>query len=700
MATLAKAFYETDVGKTALATTSLMLQVTAKETLAFHKLARATEMLNDKRMPGIKKSDPGKGKGKKQAPALTEVTNCSELEGAAAGVLEESLSDFGEVCRLLSKGTTPDKIMQISQWCDSALDRLELYDELYTLQFGVVATAGSFETLIQHPEMRPLSSDNGATDTEEGGNGRNLRGLTSTLQQVLFDDQPLVLIAERLRDFFQNGMPEAIRKYLPIDVYTERLDTTILHNHEVRAKTLKVFEALADLDEAPCDVAAAMADWKEKQYKTTKGTSFLEKAVSLDQLVSEMVKDTLSAPKHLEETDEVHMQCDPKLPTSTCVVKAAFHMQDALQHSHPVKQASNLVAQVVQEAVDEFATSLDLNGVLMPLPEIDGSGKDAVATALDSFYSPEFAEKSVGIVTKIYSLARQRDVEWSSKIWFNLLIRLRQVVPSDVKVSLGNFVQSGQATPTSSFADFMKVGEIAQRMSMVAQIFAFLKQRCTTDEPVCQGTKIKPDLELAMGAAFWDIRTSLRTLAEPGALPAFVPQIRWAAPIPSAKSWFEAANVAARSASRLILSKLVASTTVLARELAAATPPTAHIVSDELWNARLAKQQLLGWPSRDSLNTKSLGLFHMLGDCSRVHASWGVSPELASDPEYEDDLASARAVFAAAKSAVLTIAAANVVLEMSGQAQKDKAMELVRAQNSQVPKALMNELMKLAGVRE
>ncbi|CAE8639369.1 unnamed protein product [Polarella glacialis] len=113
----------------------------------------------------------------------------------------------------------------------------------------------------------------------------------------------------------------------------------------------------------------------------------------------------------------------------------------------------------------------------------------------------------------------------------------------------------------------------------------------------------------------------------------------------------------------------------------------------------LARKHLLGWASREALNETSIRMFHCIAACSRLYTQWALGSVFEDDAEFCDEVQSNRLVFDVAKAAIVTIAAINVIAEMTGEAQKNDAAKLVSSSSHILVKSLLKRLQTISGVK-
>jgi hypothetical protein len=133
----------------------------------------------------------------------------------------------------------------------------------------------------------------------------------------------------------------------------------------------------------------------------------------------------------------------------------------------------------------------------------------------------------------------------------------------------------------------------------------------------------------------------------------------------------------------------------LADEVGKVTPKYDHVVTTETVHMTLAKNHLLGWPSKDVLNSKTVLLHHALQSVRNRHAEWQFLPPLSSDKAWADDLASTEVVFDSAKQAIGTIAAINVIFMPKGKDQVDAATAFLLKNRDRMAKSLVAAMEKI-----
>ena len=133
-------------------------------------------------------------------------------------------------------------------------------------------------------------------------------------------------------------------------------------------------------------------------------------------------------------------------------------------------------------------------------------------------------------------------------------------------------------------------------------------------------------------------------------------------------------------------------TTKLAAGVEALTPHCTHYVSATKFNASMIKANLLAKASmRKELTDTAVQLHNMLTLTCRLRDLW---QQVGSNSREEDDgnaaaLEHAQTTFAAARTSLTVIAAANILFELSGAQQKAQAIKfLAKDREGEIGKAL------------
>jgi hypothetical protein len=233
----------------------------------------------------------------------------------------------------------------------------------------------------------------------------------------------------------------------------------------------------------------------------------------------------------------------------------------------------------------------------------------------------------------------------------------------------------------------------------LAQVLAWLQNKfVSAREPCVRDFRLRPDLEQAMGYLKTTVNDELSKVegGHYGDLQRFATSSLGKC-LANAGAWLEEVQMTVPKLSRFIVDKLVSSCTTLATEVEKYVPNYSHIATEDRVNMTLAKRHLLGWSFRTQLNDKTILLFHSLADVSRFHTSLGLSPIMSEDLQWKDAVDSSTALFRLAKQAISTIAAVNVLCELSGREQLDNASAILTTGAKEIPNSLVTKLQQLVG---
>jgi hypothetical protein len=282
----------------------------------------------------------------------------------------------------------------------------------------------------------------------------------------------------------------------------------------------------------------------------------------------------------------------------------------------------------------------------------------------------------------------------------------------DLFVSLVNNLPSGSwslsldaflaedSPPTQPCTDikFLKrLGECLITAFKVACCFAFLSVKGKDDALVKDG-KLNKDVEEAMLTIGREVEISNAVLSR-------FAEAR-SEPIPFnfgdgilTKAFFEKAKTQLQQYGAHVAKHVLQVTTKLAAGVEALTPHYTHYVSATKFNPSMIKANLLAKASmRKELTDTAVQLHNMLTLTCRLRDLWkqGAS-NCEDDVEGETgSLEHAHATFAAARTSLTVIAAANILFELSGAQQKAAAIKfLEKDREAEIGKALAEAVKKL-----
>jgi len=143
---------------------------------------------------------------------------------------------------------------------------------------------------------------------------------------------------------------------------------------------------------------------------------------------------------------------------------------------------------------------------------------------------------------------------------------------------------------------------------------------------------------------------------------------------------------------RALVRVLLESCTKVATELSSFTPEWSHIVDDKSYKKALARKHLLGHASRPLMNEKAQQLNGMMVQCGNMFKTVGLGELVKDDPEFADQIVHVNGIFGKARKAISINAALNVIIELTGQQQIERASFVYTNQRDDLPGSLTEEL--------
>jgi len=688
---LYQAICKSAIGKTVIAAATTMMQLSAKDQTADDKLGLATAVLKDGRLPKLQLTAGGDS-----ATADAVISNFGLVcDGSVVEVLDESLNHMAESLELWSPMRMQDKIDEIATWVPLLINSAAFYSECSCLYLHALA---------ESCHVSKLFGGGGGTfgDDANGGDapiGASFAEVSAVVEENMHDEDAMVEFVGRLTSFIRHKLPAEVKAQVGVEDSISMLEDKVLRNSKSRSQAAVVLMTLADMQDLPRCASEALDEWKTKHSLGKEASSFLAKSISLDYAVKELAALPVAVGDWYTEED-ILLQLDEgeglQGLTSSCSKAAALH--PALLTCPAVLQSGKLVVEVVQIAVDDFADALFLDSIAMPSPISGLATVQNVCSIFDTFYKKNNSPEMVKLATKVFSSSTRGGQSWPAEGLHSLVVRLLDMLPDDTfSIATERFCVPDSNPGEWNSKDRCKaVLEVLLKMSQVAVSCAWLRARVSNSEGMVKqgGCKLKDDAELALNF----MRSTANQMAEKleqGLLyGAVVEGMPCRAPIGSAKDWFQCARGLMPLVCKVVLVKLVGSVAALSVEVAKCTPKVDHIVGTDSFNSKLARSSLLGWPSRKQLNDKAILLFHGIADCGRLHAQWALSPDLETDEDVNADFKSARSVFTSARQAMMAIAAANILLELSGEERAAKAEDLLNRKRAELPEILIKELEK------
>jgi hypothetical protein len=336
----------------------------------------------------------------------------------------------------------------------------------------------------------------------------------------------------------------------------------------------------------------------------------------------------------------------------------------------------------------------------------DGSQAD-LPKHLDNIIDSVAVADTTKATAKIFATATAtKEKLWQSNGLHELLQQLCQVIPaSSFKFSVGPLCKPDTVDEEASIINIKsapilinQVSVLFKNISQIALTLAYLRTRFVNSaESSIRENKIKSEVEHAVnfvrhvsnktiedieGGIFDDTTKKLAT-------------VQWVMPVILCKKWLERVKAVTPAICKFFVLRSTEALSELSSEVQACTPTYGHIVSDTSYHATLARKQILKWPSRETLNIKTVSLFNVLADLVRVHTSWALQPTIKEDVDCKEVVVSAHCVFDTAKTAITLVAALAVLMENTGDDRITKATNLLQAKKDALPKTVVAELQKV-----
>jgi hypothetical protein len=363
----------------------------------------------------------------------------------------------------------------------------------------------------------------------------------------------------------------------------------------------------------------------------------------------------------------------------------ACSLPAALRDFSLSRSLSELLGETFQLAVNKLVDSFVL-GAFRSVPLASSAMAGDLAGMLDCMVDKAQAGEQLKQVIKVFANPNKTEYVWPSAAWRVLVEQMMAVIPTSafsvaLPVALAGAVPAG-VTSKEVFSDWISLHD---RMAQVAMSYMFLRARYFGNdaEPCCCNGMLKPDAVSAVET----VRGILTGVAKAVVVSAVATG--------SDQAWLDQAATVLPCICRTFVDQQLKSVGALADEVGKVTPKYDHVVTTETVHMTLAKKHLLGWPSKDVLNSKTVLLHHALQSVRNRHAEWQFLPPLSSDKAWADDLASTEVVFDSAKQAIGTIAAINVIFMPKGKDQVDAATAFLLKNRDRMAKSLVAAMEKI-----
>jgi hypothetical protein len=668
------------LGKAIVAASTCLLQASAKDTCGNEKLALASSILSDTRLPAVAGA-PADG----DVDCDGSITNFNQLtEMVVIDSLEESLSSIAEAVRLWSPFQIEKQVEGIGAWATKIVETMAFYDEALSVFLHAVVreplgdilwpTAGVEEPALEE-ELTAFAKFKGGVLT------------------MMVDETPLEEFAQKLVTFLQ-GLPISVKRKLDTKPFIDKLESHVLFNIRARSRIVDFLDRCANFPSFPKDNASAFDEWVAKRAYNCEATSFFAHAVELLGWWKELPKMPLKLNSDggklnmvLQEDELVtkysgSFAMATELPVQILNLKLPAHVQQAL-------------CGVFQYIVDTFAQSLDL-GAMHAVSGASASQEECLAEMMDQFFHKPKVSDMVKVAAKVFGNARQ-ELDWPSVVLYKLVEALSSSIPDGVfMVSLHAFCQAGaEPVQLSDKKQLHQLCTVFMGMSQACSTIAYIRCRLLQErgESCLRDGQLKSEVE----SAVMFLRATSNKMVDQISKGEFGDwnlwdTMSWLMPLRYCLPWLQRLRACMPRVCRHFLVKLVDYCALISEEVSKVTPRTEHVVSGDKLSEALARKHILGWPSRDVLSTKTVVLFNSTRAVSRLHAHWGLSPALDQDPDFSEALTAGKLVFMQAKETITIIAALNVILELKGSEQQTQAAALATSRSQQLPAAIMSRL--------
>ena len=350
---------------------------------------------------------------------------------------------------------------------------------------------------------------------------------------------------------------------------------------------------------------------------------------------------------------------------------------------------------VYGRSIDDFLSSVNLGGIKLPLGD-DGDG--SAGSLLERFYTPCAVDET----QKIGKLIGQTADQWPCSHARTLVDKIASMLPDAAfQITIPSHdadPENGTAWKCASKDDWALIADTFIVLHQIATTFLYLNKRFV-QQAVALGREtefLKVEIEngvhhlrtnICQGTLLFkkiDGRTEFYNM------PAPCPKLQ------HLYDWLTEASESCTMFCKSVFAQLVEDVLELSAQTEKATPRYEHFANDKIFNRPLCKKNLLGWPSRDLLNTLSVRLFNAMSELSRLYTEWKFEPKLINhSAEWSESIATISSVYASARAAVSTIAAVNVILELKDPEKHDQADFILKSKRKDLPITIAQELDKI-----
>lgn len=689
--------FESPLGKEVLAANSLLLQASAKHKCATDKVALATKILTDKRLPNVEvvakaadddddfdDDDDGGDEG-----TCARITNfCQLADMGVVDTLDEAHQHVVEAMALWQGVLLETHTDGLATYCEKMISTLKFCDECLNL-FLESLTASSLGDLWW--------SDSEQDDWTIGQEMCALGRLKDVLDLNAIDDTPFFDCVAKFVKFLKQ-LPANVAKKLPVREHIEVLEGIVMPNTKRRSAVLVALDACVSFRELPEEPSHALEEWKAKRTLAGDGSStFLSMGVDLLKAFNHLPSEPLALDATVGNLVLELRESEGNKPFKASFGRAALII-DKMRALKLPRFVETTTAACVQLVVDDFADSLALSSIALDAapPPTKGASTATLVSWLESCFHKSMLGDNIKLMAKVFAASNKKDVTWPCIGFSQLTEDLVGASSSSLRISLPKFCMSGcAAAPMGvTMQDFKPFAAVLMCMSQMCLTVAFLRCRYIDDnEPCVRDHMLKEEITNALGFLRCTVNLFVERLNQNfyGDFKKW-DLVPWIVPFRRCAGWASNLQAGLPMLSRYFLGRLAESITSLSLEVSTVTPQVDHVINEKTLNDTLARKHLLGWTSRQALNDKSLALHTSLVSFGRWRCSWGMEAD--SDLDANIELVKNR--FDLASGAILTIAALNVILELTGPDQTTNARKLINGKKHLLKASLVARLQKLA----
>lgn len=688
---LKEATLSTSFGKSMMATASLLLQSSAKDTCADEKVVTATRILADERLPNLSLRGGGP-----ESAADASIANFSLLAHmSVVDSLEESREHVSEALRLWSSQVVDKRGDKLEAWLCKLVANLTFYDEALSLCLQAITDHG-LGPLLWPSGDHPSASQPWNLEDELVG----LQEMSSALEEHLIDEVPLLEFVESILTFV-DGWPQTVRsRFLQIDEHIHTLQNTVRPNIIARAAIGNFLECCASFPKVPATVSDAVEEFVSKKSASIDDNSFFGKAIALIQVFGELPATPLRMSSNAGEMVLVVGEGarGARLLGSYLRSQCLVAKMRCMQLPQAVQAFLN---ECIQGVTNKFAEGLHLRGIIPNPPECPEEG-ELLPQWFDKCIDKAKLGDAVAMGSRVFQSTPQRATMWPSSNIFHLVGQLSAVVPaSHFAVSLAAFCTSPCGAPqVSSRSELLQVCELFMLLSHVASTIAYISTKFLAGADPVSVTRdylLKPELEMATMELRAKVNLTIDRLDKKdfGDLQVW-DLVSWSMPLRYSSLWLQRIRGSFPLMCKGFVAKAIENMSSLAQEVVRVTPKVSLIINGDRLSDNLARKHMLNSPARSALNDKAKDLFKALRDICRIHSTFALKPALDEDEDFSDSIALGRQSFDEAKAAITSIAALHVILELKRDEQATQAQQLLQTKASILPKAILDRLQKIA----